>query len=63
MSTSAFLNSFSPSRPIFSSKLSAIYRHLLVDGMKKTPFHREVGTKPSEVFGESLPDGTKKECP
>lgn len=38
-----FLNSFSPSRPIFSPKLSAMYRHLLVDGMKKHPLTEKLG--------------------
>ena len=35
MSASAFLNSFSPSSPIFRPKLSAIRGHLLQNGIKK----------------------------
>lgn len=35
MSDSAFLNSFSPSSPIFRPKLSAIRGHLLQNGIKK----------------------------
>ena len=50
-------------KTVFSPKLSAMYRHLLVDGMKKASFNRDVGTKPSEVLDESLLDGMKKERP